>query len=210
MQPMNDQEHRFTEADLEPSPEERRADKKALIDRVAATLGVLAAGTWGGGQLALGVCAAPMVFRMTPAPFSGEAMGAAFARFDQIALGAAVVLLGVEVVRTWAGGHRSRTRAARARRFVAMLLGGTAAFMGLTLTPRINELHQSGARRGEGSQGAELERLHHQAERVGQLELLLTTTAIALHVFTLAGRRDEEDDEDEALSPLPPGPRGAA
>ena len=74
--------------------------------RLAAAVGALAAGVWVGGMVALGACAAPFVFRMTPAPYSGDAMGAAFARFDQIALGAAVALLG--------GGGRAHLRFGRA------------------------------------------------------------------------------------------------
>lgn len=209
---MQDQEHRFTEADLEPSPEERRAARRALVDRVAASVAVLAAGATIGGMVALGACAAPFVFRMTPAPFSGEAMGAAFARFDQIALGAAVVLLGAEVARTWAAGRRGRTLAARARRMAAMLLAGAAALMGLTITPKINDLHRAGARRGEGEQGVVLEALHRRAELIGRAEVLLGAAVVVLHIFTLGARRpeDDEDDEDEAFAPLPPGPRGDA
>jgi len=208
---MQDQEHRFTAADLEPSPEERRAARRALVDRVAASAAVLAAGVWIGGMIALGACAAPFVFRLTPAPFSGEAMGAAFARFDQIALGAAVILLGAEVARTWAAGRHGRSPAARARRLLAMLLAGAAAYMGLALTPGINELHRAGARRGVGEQGAQLEALHRRAELIGRGETLLGAAVVVLHIFTLGARRPEDDDDDEeAFAPLPPGPRGDA
>ncbi|MCC6557112.1 MAG: DUF4149 domain-containing protein [Polyangiaceae bacterium] len=207
---MNDDEHRFTEADLEPTPEERRAARRALADRVAASAAVLAGGVVIGGLVALGACAAPFVFQMTPRPFSGDAMGAAFARFDQIALGAAVALLGAELVRTWAAGRR-RTLAARVRRLVAMLLAGAVAYVGLVLTPRIIELHRAGARRGDGAQGQELDRIHRRAELAGRAELFLGAAVVVLHVFTLGARRpedDEEDDDDHAFAPLPPGPRG--
>src|SRR5690349_17847506 len=109
-------EDRFTEADLAPSPEELRATRRALADRIAASVAALSAGIWIGGMLALGACAAPFVFRMTPAPFSGDAMGAAFARFDRIAIGASVLILGAEVIRTMVSGRRARTLAARIRR----------------------------------------------------------------------------------------------
>jgi hypothetical protein len=111
-------------------------------------------------MVALGACAAPAVFRLTPAPFSGDAMGTAFARFDNLALGAAVVLLGAEVARTWAAGPRARSLAARVRRIVAVLLAAGAAIGGLSLTPHINALHRAGAQRGVGEQGAELDRVH--------------------------------------------------
>src|SRR5580693_6128021 len=103
---MNDD--RFSASDLEPDTEEVQATRRALVERVATTVAVLAAGVWVGGMTALGACAAPFVFRLTPAPYSGDAMGAAFARFDQIALGAAALLLGAEVTRTWASGARGR------------------------------------------------------------------------------------------------------
>jgi hypothetical protein len=197
-------EDRFSASDLEPSDEERRASRLALVDRLAAAVGALAAGVWVGGMIALGACAAPFVFQMTPAPFSGDAMGAAFARFDQIALGAAVTLLGAEVARTYASGARARLPAARIRRVLAVLMAACAAYGGLSLSPHILELHHAGARRGVGPMGEELERTHVRAETVGKLELALGAAVVLLHVLTLATRRPE--DEGDAVSPLPPGP----
>jgi uncharacterized membrane protein len=205
------EEQRFSESDLEPTPEERRAARRALADRIAAGVGALVAGAWIGGMIALGVCAAPFVFRLTPAPFSGDAMGAAFSRFDQLAIGAAVILLGAEVTRTWAAGRRGRTPAARVRRVLAMLMAGAAVYIGLVLTPRIMELHQAGVRRGEGAEGLELERIHRRAEAMGKAEVAMGAVVVLLHVLTLGSRRPEEDEEDEeALAPLPPGPRDGA
>jgi hypothetical protein len=198
-------EDRFSASDLEPSDEERRDERLALVDRLAAAVGALAAGLWVGGMVALGACAAPFVFQMTPAPFSGDAMGAAFARFDQIALGAAVTLLGAEVVRTYASGARARLPAARIRRVLAVVMAACAAYGGLVLSPHILELHHAGARRGVGPLGEELERTHVRAESVGKLELALGATVVLLHVLTVATRRREEDDD--AVAPLPPGPR---
>ncbi|WP_437621528.1 DUF4149 domain-containing protein [Sorangium sp. So ce1151] len=204
---MND-EAQFSEADLAPSPEERAASRRSLIDRAAASVAALAAGAWAGGMVALGACAAPFVFRLAPAPFSGDAMSAAFGRFDQLALGAAVILLGAEVARTWAAGRQGASRAARVRRVVAMVMAGCAAYVGLAVTPRITALHREGARRGEGENGVELERLHRRAELVGRSEVFLGASLVVLHVFTLGARRPEQDDEDdEAAAPLPPGPR---
>ncbi|WP_437742309.1 DUF4149 domain-containing protein [Sorangium sp. So ce302] len=197
----------FSEADLAPSPEERAASRRSLIDRVAASVAALAAGAWVGGIVALGACAAPFVFRLAPAPFSGDAMSAAFARFDQFALGAAVILLGAEVARTWAAYRQGAGRAARVRRVVAMVLAGCAAYVGLALTPRIAALHREGVRRGEGELGMELERVHRRAELVSKSEVFLGASLVLLHVFTLGARRPEQDDDEEAAAPLPPGPR---
>lgn len=203
-------ETRFTAADLEPSDEEKQAARRLAVDRTAATLGALAAGIWVGGMIALGVCAAPFVFRMTPDPFSGDAMGAAFARFDQIALGAAVVLLGAEVARTWASGPGGRGILPRVRRMTAFAMAACAAYIGLSLTPRISELHRSGVRRGFGPEGEVLEQVHKRAEAIGKAEVVLGVALVALHVFTLRARRPEDDleDLDPSPGPLPPGPRG--
>jgi hypothetical protein len=165
---------------------------------------VLAAGVWVGGMVALGACAAPFVFAMTPPPFNGNAMGAAFARFDQIALGAAALVLGAEVARTWAALRRRRTVSARVRRVAAMLMAGAAAYVAVAITPGINTLHHEGVKRGVGDDGARLERLHARAELVGKLDVVLGIALVGLHVFTLPRGRDDEEDDD-APEPLPPG-----
>lgn len=196
------QESRFTEADLAPSDDKRRAALRANVDKGATAVAVLALGVWIGGMVALGACAAPFVFRLTPAPFSGDAMGAAFARFDQIAIGASAAVLGAEVVRTWAAG-RARTIAARVRRLLAVALAGAAAYIGLSLTPRINELHRAGVSRNVGPDGEILEAIHKRAEAVGKAEVVLGAVLVGLHVFTLGARRP--DDDEDAPAPLPPG-----
>jgi hypothetical protein len=197
----------FTEEDLAPSAAERRAARRALAERIAVVAAVLSAGVWAGGLVALGACAAPFVFALTPYPFSGDAMGAAFARFDGITIGCATVLLGSEIVRTVAARGR-QTLATRLRRYVAILMAAGAVYASLLLTPRILELHRQGARRNVGSEGAELERVHGRAELVAKAELALATLLVALHVFTLRAARDDDADDEEALAPLPPGPPG--
>ena len=59
-------EERFTEADLQPSEEDRRARARDLVDRIAATVAVVCAGSLFGGLVALGACAAPIVFAKVP------------------------------------------------------------------------------------------------------------------------------------------------
>jgi hypothetical protein len=199
-------EGRFTEEDLLPSADDRRAARAAMVDRAAACVAVLAAGGWVGGMMALGAIAAPMVFSIVPAPLSGEAMGASFRRFDMVAMGCAVALCGAEVVRTFLARRRRRAPVERIRGALAIALAGAAAYTGLSLTPRIVELHQAGARRGEGEEGALLERTHQQAEMVGKAEVAMGVVVLALHVFTLRARRPEDDDDDLAApAPLPPG-----
>jgi hypothetical protein len=159
-------------------------------------------------MVALGACAAPAVFRLAPAPYSGNAMGTAFARFDHLALGAAVVLLAAEVTRTWAAGARARTLWPRLRRLLAIAMAGCGAYVGLVSTPQINGLHQSGAQRGQGPAGVQLDVIHKRAEAVGKAETLFGVALVLLHVLTLPARRPEDaDEDDEAVAPLPPGPR---
>lgn len=199
----------FTEDDLAPSSEDRRARRRDRFDRAAAIVAVIALGLHMGGLVALGACAAPFVFERTPYPFSAQAMAAAFARFDRIAIGCAVVVLGAEVVRTWARMRRPDVRsiAARLRRYAAILLALAATYTGLYLTPEILRLHQEGVAAGGGLEGTPLGAIHGQAELLGKVVVALAVLLIALHVATLRGRADEEDDEADA--PLPPGPRAS-
>jgi hypothetical protein len=201
-------EGQFTEADLAPSDDERRAARKFQVERGATGAAVLAIGLWIGGLVALGACAAPFVFQRTPAPYSGDAMGAAFARFDSITLGCAVVLLGAEATRTWASGKRGRTTVARVRRVLGVVLAAAAAYVAMACTPQIQALHAAGVRRNDGPQGVELERIHKTAELVGKLELAGGAALIFLHVFTLGAKKPDDDDDDLRApepGPLPPG-----
>ncbi len=199
----------FSEADLEPSPAARSAKRRDLIDRAAGTVGAIAAGTIAGGMLALGACAAPAVFKLAPAPFSGTAMGDAFARFDRLAIGAACVALAAEVVRTFLARGSRPSIGARIRRLSGIALAGCTAVMGLSLSPSIIDLHLEGAQRGQGELGAKLDAIHKRAETVGKLEVALGFALVGLHLFTVRQRKLEEDEEN-ALAPLPPGPPAAA
>ncbi len=71
------------------------------LERGAAAVAVTALAIWIGGLVALGACAAPIVFRVVPAPLSGDAMGAVFRRFDAIAVACSVFVLGCEAIRIW-------------------------------------------------------------------------------------------------------------
>jgi hypothetical protein len=199
----------FSEADLEPTGDERRALRRQRIDVGAAIAAVIATGSWAGGMVAMGACAAPMVFQHVPAPLSGMAMGAAFARFDGLAIGCAVVLLGAELVRTLLSLRRRRgVVLGRLRRYGALLLASGTVYTGAVLTPTILRLYEQGARRNVGADGSELERIHNLAETIGKVSLPLALAVIALHVVTLVRGRPD-DEEEQAPAPLPPGPRKA-
>lgn len=199
-------EERFTEEDLLPSEDEKRARRRGIVDRVAAIVAVLCAGTMFGGLIALGACAAPVVFSPQFQPLSGTIMGTTFARWDKFAASAGVALLVCEIVRTWAARGRARLPLARARRFMAIGAALCAVYIGTSLSPRINQLHADGARRGDGDLGAELDAIHKRAELIGKIEAALAVGLVALHVLTLRTRDEDEDDED-APAPFAPGPR---
>lgn len=196
----------FSEADLAPGDDERRAVRRALIDRIAATVAVIALGLWAGGLIALGACAAPFVFEFTPYPFSGQAMGLAFRRFDGIAMTCGTIVVGCEVARTLVARRRDPQLVARIRRALAILLACGAIYGGVRLTPAILEMHSTGVRRNVGAEGAELERLHAQAELIGKATVPGALLLIVLHLFTLKSALERLADEDEAIAPLPPGP----
>jgi hypothetical protein len=152
-------------------------------------------------MIALGACAAPFVFRMTPAPSSGDAMAAAFARFDRISVAGSVVLLAAEVTRTFIARRDPRSLLARLRRLVAIAFAGCTAYLALLITPAIASLHAGGAVRGEGEEGQRLDAIHKRAELVGKIELGLGVAIIGMHVFTLRQRRDDDDDFEAPTAP---------
>jgi len=163
--------------------------KAGRLELGATVVAVLALSIWVGGLVALGACAAPLVFKIVPAPLSGDAMGAVFRRFDGLAMGAAVVVSGCEAVRMWAR-EGAATTTERIRAALVVVTAAAAIYWGVRLSPSIVALHASGAVRGFGEGGAELERLHEQAEAVAKTEVTLGLLLLALQVTTL--RRSTE------------------
>ncbi|MDI3286176.1 DUF4149 domain-containing protein [Polyangium sp. 15x6] len=198
----------FTEADLAPDPQEKRDRILAVVDRVAALVAVLAGGVYIGGMVALGANAAPIVFSMLPRSIAGDVMGAVFARFDAIALGAALAALAAEVTRTLATRRRGRTILSRLRRSCTLFMAVSAAYVALSLSPRISDLHRQGVQRDDTPQGQLLEAVHKRAELFGKIGMGMALGLVALTIFTIQPRRpDDEEDDEEAVAPLPPGPR---
>jgi hypothetical protein len=185
----------FSEDDLAPRDDERRGARLDALDKGATIVAVSALGLWVGGLVALGACAAPMVFEMTPYPFSGRAMGAAFSRFDSIAIGCSVLVLGCEIVRTLlALKRRPRSGAIlpRLRRYGAIVMAAGAVYTGMRLSPEIMQLHEAGVRRNVGVEGEQLEAIHAQAELIGKTLIPLALIVIALHIMTLGARREDD------------------
>jgi len=172
----------------------------ARLEWGAAALAVVALAIWVGGLVALGACAAPIVFRVVPAPLSGDAMGAVFRRFDGLAIGAAVVVLGCEAVRMWVregpAGNAERIRGA-----LVVAAGAAAIYGGVVLSPSIVALHAAGAVRGFGQDGLELERLHALAEGVAKAEVSMGLLLLVLQVTTLRRADPRPSDPSEASRP---------
>ncbi|MBI4705716.1 MAG: DUF4149 domain-containing protein [Deltaproteobacteria bacterium] len=180
----------FTEADLQPSPAERRSARRRLIDTSAAALAVGAVGLWVGGIVALEACVGPAVRGLVPPPLGGRILAAALARFDDLAIACAAVALGCEVVRTAVSrrrqGNMIAALAARLRRLVAIAMAGAAVFTSLWLVPAMTAPEQAAV----------------VARGLAPLGALL----VALHVFTLRARPSDDEDDEEPVAPLPPGP----
>ena len=195
----------FTADDLAPSDHELRDRRKGRLDKAVTCIAVLCCGAWSGGLTALGVCAAPMVFRLTPYPHSGDAMTATFARFDTIAVGLSVVLLACEVTRTLLRWRQAQGLLARIRRYLAIIAALAGGFLATQLTPQLQALHARGVRRGVGADGQLFDQLHAQSELIGKAIVVMTIVLIFLHIFTL---NEDDGDEHVALAPGAPGPAG--
>lgn len=196
----------FTADDLAPSEDERASRRRASAERALASLGALAAGFLAGGTVALGAAAAPSVFGVVPPPLAGQAMGAAFLRFDKVALGCALALLAVEIGRALVARGRASGLAARVRRLSALVLAAGVSLVAFVFGPTIQSLHAAGARRGEGEAGLALDAAHRKAELFGKLDVSLAILLVFLHVLTLPTPRSGDEGDEESRAPLPPGP----
>jgi putative copper export protein len=175
-------------------PATHAAIRATRLVRAAAIVAVVALALWVGGLVALGACAAPLVFGMVPAPWSGDAMGAVFRRFDGVAITCAVVVLGCEAIRLWAAPSVRPGRPSvreRARGLFAVVAALAAIFTGVQISPRIVALHAAGAVRGLGAAGLELERIHRLAETLGKIEVTFGLLVLILQILTLDPPKDE-------------------
>lgn len=162
----------------------------ARSERVVTGVAVSALGLWVGGIVALGACAAPVIFREVPAPISGGAMGIVFQRFDMVAIACSVVVLGCEAARIASQGGRGSARADVVRGVVVACMAAFAIYQGVFLSPAIVALHAGGAVRGFHEDGLAMERLHTLAELLAQAQVLLGVGALMLEVVTLGEGRE--------------------
>jgi Domain of unknown function (DUF4149) len=164
-------------------PSDRRY-RTAVIRRVASAAALLAVALWLGGLLALGAIAAPVVFARVALPASADAMTVVFRRFDVVAMGSAVVVLGAEAAMWLASAPFAALD--RWRVAVGALAGAIAAFEATAVSPRIAAVHAAGFVRGVAGGGLELARLHDVAESCGKAEAALLVAVIVLHVLALS------------------------
>lgn len=160
---------------------------RATVVTVTGVVSSLAAAVWLGGLIALGAVAAPIVFSVVTMPQSADAMTLVFRRFDLVAMTCAALALASEAARAIARVRFRRIDHVRAG--LTALAAFLTTYEGATVSPRIAELHASGAIRGMGVAGMELSRLHDRAEACGKASVLLLAVVIVLQVVTLATSR---------------------
>jgi hypothetical protein len=155
-------------------------------DRALDAVAFLALSLWLGGLVVLGAVVAPTVFGMVPAPYGADAMTRVFRRFDVVSFVCAVVVLLAEAGRAYV--RRPILRIDVVRAVVACLATAIVVVQGTVISPRIARLHESGAIRGLGPAGLELESIHKLAEGLAKTELALLVVVLVL--LTARGRRD--------------------
>jgi hypothetical protein len=133
------------------------------------TASALLAGAWAGATLFAGAIVAPIVFGRVQAPLSGDAMTEVFGRLARAGLLASALLATFEVVLHLVHLRlkEASPRVSPTRLLTILALCALAFASALWNTPAIAELHERGAVRGVGLLGAELERHHVLAKRLG-------------------------------------------
>jgi hypothetical protein len=149
---------------------------------VGSIVGCLAVALWLGGIVALGALVAPIVFTRVSMPQSADAMTLVFRRFDLMAMSCAAAALAAEALRA---ARAPLARLDRVRVGVLVLAAIAAVYEGTNVSPRIADLHASGAIRGVGIAGVELAKLHDVAEACGKAQLVLLVAVVALQVVTM-------------------------
>ena len=199
-------EGRFTEDDLVPSDEEKQAARRrsSIASRRAWPCSPRRLGRRHGRARRV---RRAVRLPLTPAPFSGDAMGAAFARFDQ---SRSARRSSCSAPRSRAPGPPGRAAHAspRASGGCSRCYGRRRGLHRASCSPRRScELHRSGAQRGAAPAGDELEQIHKRAEAVGKVRGRLRRRARGAPRLHPSARGRPEDDETTSPSRrLPPGP----
>jgi hypothetical protein len=139
---------------------------------IADTAAGLALVGWVGGHAALGAFAARVVFRDLPRALAAPTMTTIFRDFDNLIVGALVVLLVATVVRAFAGGFARRADQIAVGAAVALILLGT--FEVAWVHPHIEALFHAGR-----TLEPEFQSLHRLSSRCAHVEIFLTLTIFA-------------------------------
>jgi uncharacterized membrane protein len=167
------------------------------LSRGCMVASMLAASLWLGGIVALGAVVAPVVFRVVPAPTNADAMTLVFRRFDAVAVGCAVVVMVAEAAR--ASAEHARLGVSGVIRVGAALAGSAlAAWQAFDLAPKIEALHRSGAVRGVGAAGAELDAAHRLAESEAKAQVAFVAVFLVASVLSLASQARDHTEERRA------------
>lgn len=158
----------------------RRLSKRGTAEVLVATLYLFGLGLWASGLLIAGAIVAPVVFRVVPAPTSGDAMAIVFQRIDRLALILAVVLAACEG--TLAVLRKELLRKDLLRCGLLALMVASALTEALYYTPQIAALHAAGVIRDASAGGLRMEELHHGASRIGSCICILAVLAGAAQV----------------------------
>ena len=196
----------FTDADLEPTAEERHAAWRRRIDLGACIVGLGAIALWGGAIAAVRWCAAPALDATLPAALGSSVLAAIHNRADGIAIGCAAVLLGTEVGRLFLRTEPRRAAGPRLRRLLAIFAAGAAAYLGLGLRPALERAARASVPQELGPEDAQVALLTRRAEQLRLGELGLLGLLLGLQLATARCRPDPDEQQPEAEAPLPPGP----
>jgi len=196
----------FSDADLEPTPEEERALRRARADFVATLVALAAIAVWAGSLVATRWCAGPALGASLPESVAHSVLTAMRERTDQLGMGAALVVLGCEILRTLVTPGRGRPLGPRLRRLCGIVAAAAAAYVALVLGPIAARATQAGIVPGLGPAGGELARLEARGELLRLAELGRLGLLLGLQLGTLRRRVASDPAENEAEAPLPPGP----
>jgi hypothetical protein len=158
----------------------------------------IALAVMGGGIVALGAIAAPLLFKTLPRFVAGPLMGEIFNRFDGLLLGALLLLWCGEILVIYAR-QRFGQNVDCCRRWLTLYtvrLGLLLLLTGMVLSatqvvdPRIQQMQKLGLHRGEATvQSHQFDEIHHRSENLHKGSLLIVLSLLALSPFSLMVRK---------------------
>lgn len=144
-----------------------------MISTVFRAIAIVAGGVWLGGMIVIGAIVAPTTFGVMrtldvdhPNALAGQIMARNFARFDNVQLTCAAILLAWQILHMIAGG---KTRRDWFRLALIVAAAGLLAYSVGVITPRILDLQPAlTAADPEAAMRAHFDEIHNSAVRVAQ------------------------------------------